>query len=102
MTKKSLEKQLRDDLPLWRDLNQINISEFGRRTSPLYYIRSCELNQVDCRLAWKPRQTYLGFCLELNPNDLLDQWKKVSRVVQVVRVNAFVALESFRDQMISQ
>ena len=65
-----LKQQLIADGPSWEQLNRINLTEFATKTNPWFFIWKCELNDMDCKYVWKPRLTYLGRCMELDPNSV--------------------------------
>ena len=54
-----------NQLSEWRELNELNVTEFMLKTRPTFFITKCRLNAMNCKLSWKPRQTVLGTCLEL-------------------------------------
>jgi len=80
----TFKHQLQNDNELWAEFNKINISEYVQKTAPVYYVRSCTLNQMDCRKFWKHRTTFLGQCLELHANDVLASWETAAEVIKLV------------------
>ena len=52
----------------------------------MFYIIDCQLNDMECAYNWKFRSTYLGRCLELNPNDVLESAKNETVQVQLIGI----------------
>ena len=73
---------------VWPGTENINMTEFFERTSPHYYIYSCQFEHIDCRRMWRKVTTINGVCLEFNPLEAMNQYKKTLSQMQV-KDNAF-------------
>jgi len=62
-----------EELLTWKALNQINLTEFMQKTSSSFVILKCRLNRMNCARDWKIRRTYLGACLELITQTVIDE-----------------------------
>jgi len=72
----------------WTKLNEINITEFYEQTKPDVLVWRCKINHVDCMQSWSIRQTYLGFCLEFDPQKR-QRSKVVTRKLLEERIKLF-------------
>ena len=44
---------------------------------------------MNCASLWKLRSTFLGECLELNPQDVLSEWRKLEYIVKTESISEY-------------
>jgi len=64
-------------------LNEINLTEFYRKTSPIYHVGHCQFEHVDCRRMWHLKRTRMGTCLEFDPTLAVRLYKKTVEATMV-------------------
>jgi len=58
------------------EYNKIDLNDFYKKTRPKYILKSCILNQIDCRNYWQFRRSLLGNCLMLDVSGIVSKTLK--------------------------
>ena len=54
----------------YKELNTINLTQFYKDTTPVYFMAQCEMETIDCRENWIMKSTSYGNCLWLNTTEV--------------------------------